>query len=124
MCSNAACTVSVNPFISRSIVNAIQLNGKISKPRRWTLVAAAECGLELLPHLPYFRFATLGFLLIQNSNQSCESGVLTDDNVIAAPIDAFLNHQDVKFFRDGIIELESRLNECIEFSDYFEKFGI
>lgn len=49
---------------------------------------------------------------------------MTDDNVIAAPIDAFLNHQDVKFFRDGIIELESRLNECIEFSDYFEKFGI
>ncbi|KFD62191.1 hypothetical protein M514_25676 [Trichuris suis] len=79
------------------------------------LAAIQQCGFGQIDHPPYSPdLAPSDYFLFGNLKQHLRGTVFSDDNELKSAVQDYLNSRDKNFFFNGLMNLKSRCEKCIE----------
>ena len=87
------------------------------------MVAATQCGFEVLPHLSYSPdLAPSEFYLFPKLKTNLRDRNFGSNESVIDAVNEYLGDEDEDFYFEGISKLEQRLGRCIKLKgDYIEK---
>ncbi|KFD50419.1 hypothetical protein M513_08646, partial [Trichuris suis] len=79
------------------------------------LAAIQQCGFSQIDHPPNsLDFAPSDYFLFGNLKQHLRGTVFSDDNELKSAVRDYFNSRDKNFFLNGLMNLKSRCEKCVE----------
>ncbi|KFD64381.1 hypothetical protein M514_04378 [Trichuris suis] len=79
------------------------------------LAAIQQCGFGQIDHPPYSPdLAPSDYFLFGNLKQHLRGTVFSDDNELKSAVQDYFNSREKNFFFNGLMNLKSRCEKCIE----------
>ncbi|KFD69492.1 hypothetical protein M514_18364 [Trichuris suis] len=85
-----------------------------------SLAAIQECGFSQIDHPPYSPdLAPIDYFLFGNLKQHLRGTIFRNEKELQLAVEEYFNSREKNFFFDGLMNLKSRCEKCIEVKGHY-----